>query len=130
MRRQRRRRNASHSPYTMILLPHSLQAIGAPDAKVRIKAELEQLSADLLPLQQAMAYSSYVSEEPFSVMVIDITEEPDSVLVTAGVFYRGIVAGCSCADDPTPIESQQEYCELLLRIDRATAETTVSLRPQ
>jgi hypothetical protein len=44
-----------------------------------------------------------------------------------GVFFSGIITGCSCADDPTPVETQNEYCELLFAIDKATAETTITL---
>jgi len=45
--------------------------------------------------------------------------------VRAGVFYRGIIAGSCCIDDPTPVEPHEEYCELEFRIDRETGETEV-----
>ena len=41
----------------------------------------------------------------------------------------GIIAGCSCADDPTPVDTTTEYCELQLEIDRESAETRVILLP-
>ena len=46
-----------------------------------------------------------------------------------GIFYTGVVAGCSCADDPTPVEEQHEYCEVLIEINRATAEAVIRLLP-
>ena len=51
----------------------------------------------------------------------------NSILVKAGIFYTGIIAGCSCADDPTPLDEQNEYCELELNINKETAETTIVL---
>ena len=38
-----------------------------------------------------------------------------------------MLAGCSCADDPTPVEEISQYCEVRLDIDKTTAETTVAL---
>jgi hypothetical protein len=42
-----------------------------------------------------------------------------------GVFFSGIVAGCRCADDPTPVEPQDEYCEFQFEIDRATDRAAI-----
>jgi len=47
--------------------------------------------------------------------------------VKAGLLYAGIIAGCSCADDPTPIDEVTEYCVVRFDIDKATAETKVTL---
>ena len=37
------------------------------------------------------------------------------------------LGGGQLPDDPTPVEPQNEYCELLFAIDKATAETTITL---
>ena len=60
-------------------------------------------------------------------MILDQSEDGNLILVKAGIFYTGIIAGCSCADDPTPIAEQNEYCVLQFCIDKQTAETTVTL---
>ena len=44
--------------------------------------------------------------------------------------YSGIIAGCSCADNPTPVSELNEYCEVQLEIDKKTAETKVALLPE
>ena len=49
------------------------------------------------------------------------------IRVKAGLAYNGIIAGCSCSDDPTPIDETNEYCEVLFSINKETAETTVEL---
>ncbi len=111
----------------MIILPQSLTAWGDESFKETFKAEAEQLGTDQLPLQQALELSSYVSEEPFKVMVIDSTDQGETIRVKAGVFYSGIIAGCNCSDDPTPPDVQPEYCDLEFTINKQTGESAVVL---
>jgi hypothetical protein len=49
------------------------------------------------------------------------------IRVKAGIFYQGVLGGCSCADDPTPASEINEYCEVQLDIDKSTAATAVEL---
>lgn len=60
-------------------------------------------------------------------MILGVTEEPECIRVRAGIFYTGVIAGCNCADDPSPIDEQNEYCVIQFVIDRTTAESIVSL---
>jgi hypothetical protein len=91
------------------------------------KDEIEQMDAALLPLQQALSVSSHVADSGFSVMVLSISDDDDFIRVKAAILYAGIIAGCSCADDPTPISEQPEYCEVLFAIDKQTAEAILSM---
>lgn len=111
----------------MIRLPCALNAWGTPEFGDALKQEIEQLDAAHLPLQQGLSGSSHVTERPFQAMLLSVREEPTLILVRMGVFYTGTVAGCNCADDPSPIDEQNEYCVVQLGIDRLTADTTVSL---
>ena len=111
----------------MIRLTNALSAWGTPGFADILKKEIEQLDAAQLPLQQGLTTGSYVTDTPFSVMIISFNEDAGFIQASAGIFYSGIIAGCSCADDPTPVEEQNEYCEVRFAIDKATAETTVSL---
>jgi len=111
----------------MIRLPNALNAWGTPAFEAILKQEIEQLDAAQLPLQQGLAVSSQVTDRPFQAMVIAAHEASGVIRVKTGIFYTGVIAGCSCADDPTPIDEQNEYCVLQLDIDRATADTTVTL---
>ncbi|WP_455219156.1 hypothetical protein, partial [Kaarinaea lacus] len=69
------------------------------------------------------------NDNNFSVMILNIAEEPEFIRAKAGIFYKSMITGCSCADDPTPVDEHAEYCELLLDIDKTTADTTVTLLP-
>lgn len=111
----------------MILLSKSLRAWGTPNFEGVLKTEIEQIKADLLPLQKGLATTSHVAESPHKAMIINVAEEADTIRVKAGIFYSGMVIGCSCADDPTPLGEQSEYCEVQLAIDKKTAETSVVL---
>lgn len=111
----------------MIRLPQSLRAWPSTEFGTVLKDEIERLDADLLPLQQGLAHASYVSESKPTAIFIGAVEEPATLRVTVGILYAGIVVGCSCADDPTPIDETSEYCELRFDIDRKTAEATVVL---
>lgn len=111
----------------MFQLKASLKAWGSPEFREQFKQEVEQLAADQLPLQQGLSLSSYVSADPFKVMVISEGEDEAAIQVKAGIFYSGIIAGCSCSDDPTPTDVQPEYCDLNFTIEKSSGETTVSL---
>jgi len=111
----------------MIQLAKSLNAWGTPGFEDIFKAEVEQLGVDQLPLQQGLSSSSYVTDSPRKVLVMSVADENEFIRVTAGIFYSGIIAGCSCADDPTPVDEVNEYCEVRFEIDKKTAETVVTL---
>jgi hypothetical protein len=111
----------------MIRLPQSLEAWGTPEFRDVLRGEIERIDAALLPLQQGLTASSHVTDRPFQAIVLGAGEDAGVIRAKAGIFYTGIIAGCSCADDPTPIDEQTEYCVLRLDIDRTTGEATVTL---
>jgi hypothetical protein len=114
----------------MTRLPNSLNAWGTPGFETTLRQEIEQLDAAQLPLQQGLTRSSHVTDRPFQAMVIAVREETGLIRAKAGIFYTGVIAGCSCADDPTPIDEQTEYCVVQIDIDRATADAKVTLLPE
>lgn len=111
----------------MIELSKSLQAWGSPHFKETLKQELEQLNSTLLPLQQGLSQGNDVVENSHSAMILSMTETEDSIHAKTGIFFIGLVTGCHCSDDPSPGNELPEYCELMLNIDKNTAETTIAL---
>jgi hypothetical protein len=111
----------------MIRLDKSLRAWGKADFGAILKREVEELGAEQLPLQQGLSVSSHVAESPFTMMIHRVAETENVIRIMAGIFYQGIIAGCSCADDPTPVNENNEYCEVQLDIDKTTAVTEVTL---
>jgi len=111
----------------MIRLTKALEAWGTADFTDILKLEIEQLNTDQIPLQQGLSCTSYVADSQHKVIIIRVDDGEAFIHVKAGILYSGIIAGCSCADDPTPVEEQSEYCEIRFDIDKNTAETTVNL---
>lgn len=111
---------------SVIRLPESVKAWGSPGFNEVLKGEIERLDPARLPLQQGLTFGSQALDE-FSVMVIGAAGQPGCIHARVGLFYKGVLGGCSCADDPTPVEPQNEYCEAVLVIDRATAEASITL---
>lgn len=92
-----------------------------------LKQEVKHLGVNQLPLQQGLTASSYALGDNLEVMIISVSEQAHSIRAKVGIFYTGIIAGCSCADDPTPIDEQTEYCLVQLDIDKLTADTSAVL---
>ena len=114
----------------MIRLTKALSAFGSSDFEDILKAELQQLNADQLQLQQGLSTSSYALADTLKVMIISVSELAEFIRVKAGVFYAGIIAGCSCADDPTPVDVNNEFCEVQIDINKQTAEATIVVLTQ
>ncbi|MEJ2060391.1 MAG: hypothetical protein P8Y64_07885 [Gammaproteobacteria bacterium] len=115
------------NPTAMIQFARSLSAYGTPSFNEVVQTEIENLGADSLPLQAGLSRSSVALDDDIRAMVISVSEEPGSIRVKAGIFYAGIIAGCSCADDPTPVDVQPEYCEVRFDIDKHTGRATATL---
>ena len=111
----------------MIKLIHTVQAFGNSNFNSIVKDEIQNISPELLPLQQGLSLSSYVGNTPFSITILNVANEDSMIKIKTGVFYTGIIAGCSCSDDPTPTDEQNEYCEIQFTINKTTAETDVLL---
>lgn len=92
-----------------------------------LKQEIASLDMMSLPLQQGLRYSSVALADKLSVSILKTSENDDSIFANASLFYTGIIPGCSCADDPTPIDESNEYCEILVCINKTTSESTITL---
>ena len=108
-------------------LPLSFAAIDTESFTTVLKTELEQLPAEFLPLQEGLSYSSMVSDQPFSVVVLGCVQLLETVRVSANIFYEGVVAGCSCADDPTPVDTVKECIEVQFTMDRRSGDVQIEL---
>jgi hypothetical protein len=111
----------------MIRLIDSLRAWGSPDFVRILRDEVERLPAAALPLQQGLSTGSYALDSQIRVMINHVSDDAAGIHVRAGVFYSSVLAGCSCADDPTPVSENSEYCEVRLDISKKTGETAISL---
>jgi hypothetical protein len=114
----------------MIRLTNAITAWGSPGFEEILKREIEQLSLAQLPLQQGLSGSSHALDKDISVLILHTAADDTHIRVKAGIFYKGIIAGCSCADDPTPVNENTEYCEVQFAIDKTSGNTRVTLLSQ
>jgi len=111
----------------MLYLKQSIQAWNTDSFKRVLIKELGLIDSNLLPLQQGLSYSSVAIGNNVSAIIFRSEENNGQLQIKAGLFYTGIITGCNCADDPTPVDEINEYCEVLLSIDKKTALTHVLL---
>jgi hypothetical protein len=103
------------------------KAWGTPGFKDAIRCEIEQLGPAQLPLQEGLTSGSYADAQGLRAMILGLSDGPIDIEVRAGLFYFGIIAGCNCADDPTPVDRYSEYCEVQIFIDKATGQARIAL---
>ena len=114
----------------MVLLVNSLSNWKTEGFEKTLKAELECLTGKELPLQAGLQRSGYALDDNIKTTILRSDEDESVISIVAGVFYTGIIAGCSCSDDPSPTDVLTEYCEITISIDKQTAEADISLRDQ
>ncbi|MGF1545948.1 MAG: hypothetical protein ACFCUG_01310 [Thiotrichales bacterium] len=113
----------------MLYLHAAREAWGTPAFPAALKHALEHADPAALPLQAGLAHGSHATDQPIQAMVLAADETPAAIQVRVGLFFTSVIAGCNCADDPTPVDTLSEYCEALVEIDKATAATRISLLP-
>ena len=111
----------------MIKLKKTLHSYNTENFNTVAKQEISEIHPDHLPLQQGLSLSSYVGQSPFSVTILNSADDALSITIKTGIFYTGIIAGCSCSDDPSPTDEQNEYCEVQFTVNKLTAETEIQL---
>ena len=111
----------------MVRLTRALNAWGTAEFDEILKKQVEQMGVEQLPLQQGLSVGNYALDGKINVLVISVSDDTNFIYVKAGIFYTGIIAGCSCADDPTPLDESCEYCEVQIVINKSTAQTEVAL---
>lgn len=111
----------------MLKLTHIIAAWNSDEFNAVVKQTLRELGTRHLPLQQGMVSSSAVVEGSIEPMILSSQLQEGRLLIRVGIFYSGIVAGCNCADDPSGVPEQSEYCELQLDIQLPDGETEITL---
>ena len=110
----------------MVELHDALRAWGTGGFAPALKRAIEALAVGTLPLDRATAHGGRVGDGPVTVTVHGATDAGTHLDATIGVFFAEVVAGCSCGDEPF---DQPGYCELGVRIDKATGRAVFTLIP-
>ena len=111
----------------MVKLTESLKSWNTNAFETAFTQEVMQLGLDDLPLQQGLSFSSVALDHDLKIIILDTKEQNRSIAIKLGVFYYGIMSGCSCADDPSVVEEVNEYCELMVQIDLDNGDAIITL---
>ncbi len=110
-------------------LPQLVAAWERPDFEARLKEALAGLGQPALPLQAGLRYGNHALDAPLEVVPLARERLADGRLrVRAGLCYQSLIAGCACADDPTPETPLAEYCEIELLLDPCNGAARIRLR--
>jgi hypothetical protein len=111
----------------MTKLPKTLSAWQAEDFASIFKKEVAKLDVLIALLQQGLSHSSYAKDDNLTIIVLNKKEDNKFIEIKTGIFYFGMIAGCNCADDPSPVDEINEYCELNFKVDKLSSETKIIL---
>ena len=108
----------------MTRFTESLRHWGTESFSKTLKQEVEALEPGVLPLNLATTQGGIVDDSNICALINQVTDNTSDIQIKAGIFFNEIIAGCNCNDDPV---SDNTYCELLIIIDKTTAEANFSL---
>ena len=110
----------------LIRFEYSARAWGTLNFANIFKQELAKI-APQLHLHKALVTGNQIADEPVTVMLNSIMEHNGLIRISAGIFFKGLLTGCSCSDDPSGPSESNEYCEVQVELDMATADAKVLL---
>ena len=110
----------------MAELHDALRAWGTEAFAPLLKRAIEGLAPGTLPLDRATAHGGRADDRAITVTVIGATDAGTHVDARVGVFFAEVIAGCSCGDEPFAVPA---YCEMAVRIEKATGAAAITLIP-
>lgn len=106
----------------MVILQKSLSAWNSASFTQALSSEIQSLRSGDLPLEKGSDQGGLVDDSDLGVTVLGLTDDEDSIQAKVGIFYKEIVGGCSCGDEPMV---NNAYCELQVVIDKSTARAEI-----
>jgi hypothetical protein len=90
------------------------------------KHAIQSLNVEQLHLQQVVSQGSIALQDGIETMLLSTEQDERQLIIKAGIFFRSIIAGCNCADDPGPIDTLEEYAEAWFSISRMDGSFSIS----
>ncbi len=110
----------------MPILLNAIQQWRSGAFEKALKNELENTQSHALPLEKGTSQGGYVDDSNISVTVLNHEDRENKIQVKVGIFFTEVITGCGCGDDPMPVNA---YCEMLISIDKMTAEAIFEVIP-
>ena len=102
----------------------SIDSFGTNNFTTHLKQEFAAVDQTVLPLHHATTQGGIVDDKHIAISVLNSVEKEKTIEVKVSVFFDEIVGGCSCGDPPMKVNN---YCEMLVEINKKTAEATFIL---
>ncbi len=100
---------------------------GEADFESACKRAIAAMDPAHLPLQQGLRHGGMALDDGIEAVILAAEDGGEEIVLKVGLFYKSVISGCSCADDPTPIDEMDEYCELALRVGKEDGTVRVRL---
>ena len=100
----------------MTTLKKSVQAWGTSQFGSTLKAELEMLRSDVLPITHVIAEGNNLDESNLGVIINDISDDQQYIYAKAGIFFSEIISCITCSGGDGMCD--EAYCEILVKIDK------------
>ncbi len=104
----------------MVTLPNALAAWGSDAFSATLKAELEQLRSDVLPIAHVVEAGNELVDKDLGIIVNRVEDKGEQIEVAVGVFFQQVIACCTCSGGNGMCD--EAYCELSVRIDKRSGE--------
>lgn len=108
----------------MVRLEKSLCAWGTTEFEQTIKAEIEALRQDVLPLHKVVGVGNRVYDHDLGVALLDAIEDEQTIQARVGIFFAEVISCVSCGEGD-PID--EAYCEMQVIIDKASGAAQFSV---
>lgn len=105
---------------------HALGSWCSDSFASHLQNEIKCLEPGAIPLEKCTTQGGYVDDSNLAASVFHCTETKQAIQAKVGIHFTEIVICCGCGDEPM---TQNAYCEMLITIDKMTAETTFILFP-
>jgi hypothetical protein len=92
--------------------------IDSPEFALWLQQKLGALPASQFDLQQALQRGSFALPETLRVSILSIERQGVTARIRINLFFKSVIAGCNCADDPTPADTLDEYGSATLLLDQ------------
>lgn len=102
----------------MTTLTAALAAWGTDAFSATLKAELERLRSDVLPIGQVISAGNRIDDSDLGVIVNQVSADESHIFANIGVFFAEIVSCTTCSGGSGMCD--EAYSELRVTIDKAS----------
>lgn len=104
----------------MVTLNSALSVWEQDDFSSTLKAEIERLRSDVLPISHVIGEGNLLYEDDLGAIVNEISDDEDYIYAKVGIFFSEIINCSTCSGGNGMVD--EAYCELQVSIDKNSAE--------